>query len=233
MANLKICSPCLASAVVLKVGPSGGPANCWVDLGPCSFNPDIAEIADPNALDLDCNNSGQADYLDILDGTSSDVDGNGVPDECQGCVGVAVAGGPLSASAGVGGTASFAVQAAGSGPFSYQWRKGGAALSGQTNSTLVLANLTLAAADLYDAVVTNACGQATSPSAVLQVDPRPALSIAQTGANVMLSWTVTGYHLQASPVLSSPAGFTNMAGASPVTVPINMEPRYFRLQQDD
>ncbi|MCH8152828.1 MAG: hypothetical protein IH830_10715 [Planctomycetes bacterium] len=33
----------------------------------------------------DCNNNGVYDPLDIADGTSPDLDGNGIPDECEGC----------------------------------------------------------------------------------------------------------------------------------------------------
>ncbi len=33
----------------------------------------------------DCNGNGQDDYFDLLDGTSADDNGNGVPDECEDC----------------------------------------------------------------------------------------------------------------------------------------------------
>ena len=31
----------------------------------------------------DCNNNGQANTCDIFDGTSQDMNGNGIPDECE------------------------------------------------------------------------------------------------------------------------------------------------------
>jgi len=89
VAYLKICTPCPTNKVILKVGPAGTP-NCWVEnlallvaVPPCNFNPIIYEIADPDDSDTDCNGNGQSDYLDITDGTSLDLDGNGVPDECE------------------------------------------------------------------------------------------------------------------------------------------------------
>ena len=33
----------------------------------------------------DCNNNGIADECDIAEGTSQDIDENGIPDECQDC----------------------------------------------------------------------------------------------------------------------------------------------------
>ncbi len=38
-----------------------------------------------DCLDSDCNSNGVADSVDIADGTSVDVNGNGVPDECEDC----------------------------------------------------------------------------------------------------------------------------------------------------
>ena len=35
------------------------------------------------AAGLDCNGNGIEDAIDIANGTSSDLDGDGVPDECQ------------------------------------------------------------------------------------------------------------------------------------------------------
>jgi hypothetical protein len=234
LAKLKICTPCPSSTVVLKVGPFGVTPTCWVDgSSSCSFNPDITEIGDPDAPDTDCNNNGQADYVDIALGLSVDADGNGVPDECQACVGVAVTSGPDSTTVGLGGNASLQAQLAGNGPFSYQWEKSGVPIVGATAATLVLTNLTLDMAGDYDLLVTNACGDAASPSAILSVDARPNLSIAQAGANVVLSWTANAFHLQNNESLSNPAGWTNLAGASPVTVPISAQPLFFRLQQDE
>lgn len=225
VADLQICFPCPASQVALYVD------GCLVTSGaPCSFNPDITDLDASGNPDLDCNGNGQSDYLDILQGTSSDTDGNGVPDECQGCVQVAIAGGPVSTSAGVGGDATFIARVVGTGPFSYQWRKAGVPLLGQTNATLMLTNLPLDAAGLYEVVVTNTCGSDTSPSAVLIVSPQPVLNIANAGTNVVLSWNTGEYFLQKNPVLDNPAGWIDITNASPVTIPFTNAASYFRLR---
>lgn len=238
-ATLKICfpNPCNAANVVLKVGPQGNP-NCWVDLpvlaanfSPCSFNPDIFEIGDLDGSNLDCNGNGQSDYLDIIQGISNDANGDGIPDECQACVPAVIAAGPEPTIGNLGGTATLAVQALGTASFSYQWRKDGTPLSGETNATLAFNNLPLEAAGLYDVIVTNACGQDTSASAELLVDPQPVLTVAQAGAKVVLSWSAADYHLQANPALNSATNWTDIPGTSPVTVPIEAQPRYFRLLQ--
>ncbi|MCW5754514.1 MAG: hypothetical protein KIT24_07400 [Phycisphaeraceae bacterium] len=41
----------------------------------------------PSCVIIDCNGNGVADSVDILNGFSLDVDGNGVPDECEDCNG--------------------------------------------------------------------------------------------------------------------------------------------------
>jgi uncharacterized protein (DUF849 family) len=71
-----------------------------------------------------------------------------------------------------GGSAAFAVTGAGTGPFTYQWRKGGIAIDTVANPSAATAALTLTnvgAGDVasYDCVVSNACGSVTSGSATL------------------------------------------------------------------
>ncbi len=74
--------------------------------------------------------------------------------------------------------ADFAVTAAGSGPFTYQWRRGGVNLAngptgtgstlvGVTTPSLQIQNASIADDGAYDCVVTNACGSATSAAATL------------------------------------------------------------------
>ncbi len=82
---------------------------------------------------------------------------------------------PLSRTNSVGTTASFSVEAAGSVPLSYQWRRQGANLlngpnvSGVATTNLVLTNVQLADAAGYTVVVTNAYGSVTSSVAQLTV----------------------------------------------------------------
>jgi hypothetical protein len=69
-----------------------------------------------------------------------------------------------------GGAASLTVTATGTQPFTYQWRKDGAAIAGATNRTLTLSIITPAVAGAYSVVVTNAQGVATSSSAALTIN---------------------------------------------------------------
>jgi DNA/RNA endonuclease G (NUC1) len=82
---------------------------------------------------------------------------------------------PLPQTALAGGTASFTVGAGGTPPFSYQWRKGGVAISGNasaTSATLVLTNVQAADAVSYDVIVSNGVSPAaTSSGALLTVTP--------------------------------------------------------------
>jgi hypothetical protein len=70
------------------------------------------------------------------------------------------------------------------------------------------------------------------PTAI-QVAGAPTLTIARSGAGqVTISWSpeTTGYILQETPVIS-PANWTNSpsGGTNPVTVPMNMRAKFYRL----
>ncbi len=73
-----------------------------------------------------------------------------------------------------GGSTGFSITATGDGTLTYQWRKDGAALvnggsiSGATSPALTI-NATAMSAGVYDCVVTNAFGSATSAGAILGV----------------------------------------------------------------
>ncbi len=74
---------------------------------------------------------------------------------------------PTSASACVGGEVSFGVESEGVGPFSFQWRRNGIPIEPVDNptassSTLVLVEVGEFDDGIYDCVVTNACGAASS-----------------------------------------------------------------------
>jgi hypothetical protein len=123
----------------------------------------------------DCNNNRIADGDDIASGRSADVNGNGVPDECESqCPSVTQE--PADAAACAGGSAVFSVAASGSGPLSYQWRRGttnlsGPRFSGADTPTLTISNIDAGdAASDYHCVVTNTCGSDTSASVSLLVN---------------------------------------------------------------
>ena len=72
---------------------------------------------------------------------------------------------PTSRAVKVSSNAVFAVTAAGTAPFSYQWQRNGSNLPGATNSLLNITNVQLALEGEYHVTVTNAYGAATSLSA--------------------------------------------------------------------
>jgi lysophospholipase L1-like esterase len=75
--------------------------------------------------------------------------------------------GPQDASALWGSALTFSALATGTSPLRYQWQKDGAPLTGATNSALSLTNIQSGNAGLYNVIVTNAFGAATSQTARL------------------------------------------------------------------
>jgi Fungalysin metallopeptidase (M36)/Bacterial Ig domain/Immunoglobulin domain/Immunoglobulin I-set domain/Fungalysin/Thermolysin Propeptide Motif len=70
-------------------------------------------------------------------------------------------------------SATFKAIATGTAPLNWQWQKNGFALSGQTNTTLLLANVQTSDFGTYALVVANAYGSATSSNALLSLDHAP------------------------------------------------------------
>jgi formylglycine-generating enzyme required for sulfatase activity len=105
---------------------------------------------------------------------------------------------PIGQTAVQGNSVSFSVVAAGTGPFTYQWRLGGVNISGATAATYTIASVLANQAGLYSCVVTNAYGSATSADASLVVNVPPSIGTqpgSQTvlqGANASFSVTATG-----------------------------------------
>ncbi len=77
---------------------------------------------------------------------------------------------PQSQTAAAGAAVAFSVQAAGSGPFLFQWRRNGTAYwPASTSSTLSLTNIGAGAAGNYDCIITSPNGTLTSNQATLTV----------------------------------------------------------------
>ena len=76
---------------------------------------------------------------------------------------------PVSETVKAGRNATFTVKAEGTGSLSYQWRKDGVAIAGETSNRLQLRKVTAAQAGTYDVVVTNAYGSTVSTAAQLVV----------------------------------------------------------------
>ena len=77
---------------------------------------------------------------------------------------------PVSQIGVLGGSVLFSVGAAGTGQLTYQWRKNGVVLAGETNNSLSLADLQASDAGNYDAIVTGTYGSATSTPALLTLN---------------------------------------------------------------
>ena len=96
---------------------------------------------------------------------------------------------------------SFSVAASGTGPLTYQWRRNGSAVAGQTAATLQL-SATSGLAGVYDCVVSNVCGSVASSLATLTVESAPSIATQPIGAGACLG---------------QPASFTVVAtGAAPL-----------------
>jgi hypothetical protein len=76
---------------------------------------------------------------------------------------------PVYQEIAVGDGISFGGEASGSAPLSYQWRRNGVAIPGQTNSTLTLTNLSAGDSGDYTLAVTNPAGTAISDPATVCV----------------------------------------------------------------
>jgi PKD repeat protein len=115
---------------------------------------------------------------------------------------------PSSQSATVGGNANFSVTASGITTPTYQWRKAGTAIVGNstaTTSTLTLSNVQASDAGSYDVVVTNASGSLTSNASTLTVASAAAAPV------------ITNPSLAASGTAGTAFNFTVTASGSPTS----------------
>ncbi|MGA7796770.1 MAG: immunoglobulin domain-containing protein [Candidatus Acidiferrales bacterium] len=81
---------------------------------------------------------------------------------------------PASQTVTVGHPANFSVTVTGTGPFTYQWQKNNANITGATSSTYTTpATVSGDNGAAFRVVVSNSAGSATSASATLTVDPAP------------------------------------------------------------
>lgn len=145
---------------------------------------------------------------------------------------------PQSATVTVGSGATFTVAASGTAPITYQWQKGGVAISGATSTTYLIASAQLTDAGNYTVVVTNGAGTVTSSAATLTVNPpsvAPAITTQPTshsvasGHDVSFAVTATGYPVPTYAWYSSTdngttwsavSNGTNYAGATTATLTV-------------
>jgi len=97
---------------------------------------------------------------------------------------VEIASQPVSLDVDEGDNATFSVSAIGGGTISFQWRKDGVAIAGETDNSLTLSEATVADSGSYDVVVTNSIGEVISSSA--------SLGVTETAATLTynISWDI-------------------------------------------
>jgi hypothetical protein len=89
---------------------------------------------------------------------------------------------PAAQAVNPGAPATFSVVAAGTGPLSYQWRKGGVEIAGGTAATFSIPAVQVSDAWTYDVVVSNAAGSAISAGAALSVNTPVSITSQPVGA---------------------------------------------------
>jgi hypothetical protein len=105
---------------------------------------------------------------------------------------------PSSLTVAAGATATFAVEATGSGELSYQWLRDGVPIVNETGRSLVLADVRFAAQATYAVVVTNMFGTVRSEDAALVVNVPPSIErgpsdvLVAQGASVTLQVVASG-----------------------------------------
>ncbi len=105
---------------------------------------------------------------------------------------------PGNQSVCVGDGASFSVAASGSATLTYQWRKDGFDIPGATADTYTIGAAALADAGVYDCVVSNTCGSATSDAATLStgasvaIDTQPGNQSAAAGGSASFTVGASG-----------------------------------------
>jgi hypothetical protein len=123
-----------------------------------------------------------------------------------------ITGQPASETVPAGQTATFSVTASGSGTLTYQWKKGGAAISGATSSSYTTpATTTTVSGTQFTVTVTNSSGSITSNTATLTVSAAATLILNASQASLNFS----SVNIGSNSIL--PVDFTN-GGNSNVTI---------------
>jgi hypothetical protein len=105
---------------------------------------------------------------------------------------------PVALSVNPGAVAVFRVEAIGTSPLTYQWRRNGVAIAGANASSYTLSAAEAASAGNFDVLVSNVVGSVASSSAALSfnvpvsITAQPAGGALNAGATSTLSVTATG-----------------------------------------
>jgi hypothetical protein len=130
----------------------------------------------------------------------------------------------------VGGPASFATTASGSGPFTYQWKKDGAPIAGANDATYSIAAVSAGDAGGYSVEVTGACGAVETPAATLTVSGVTTVYCtakvnsqgclpAIAAAGVPSASAGSGYVISADQVRATSSGVFFYSSTGPAAIP--------------
>jgi hypothetical protein len=152
---------------------------------------------------------------------------------------------PQSQQASCYSNVSFQAVGTGANPLFYQWRRDGHSIPGippVNNGPMVitLSNIDINLAGIYDVVVSNSFGSATSsPAALMVIDPVPySLRVSMAGSNVSLAWPLTcaSYVLQEATSLTGPPTWSTVAqpplasnALNGVSIPVAPLAKFYRL----
>jgi len=98
---------------------------------------------------------------------------------------------PSSAAVCPGSPVSFSTTAGGTGPFTYQWRKNGTAITGATASVYSIASASASNSGSYTCSVTGACNTVVTAAATLSVNVAPTVTISSPNNNASFNLGAT------------------------------------------
>ena len=222
------------SDLIFSVGPANSlyqnqcvvpnPYDYLPTAGPCSFNPPIVEVP---LSKQDCNGNGVDDTIDIINGTSSDLNGNRIPDECENCPRPHFVNHFGRQQVKVGQRAEFDGTALGATNLTYQWLLDGSPVPGATEPKLVIDPVGNANAGHYRVLVKYGCAQIHSPTAILAITG-DALQIKFKDGRIEVTWDATDVWLQGAPRITG--GWNTLSNAvSPYFISPPFTQQFFRL----
>ena len=104
---------------------------------------------------------------------------------------------PISSTVCDGSSVQMTVAAAGTSPLTYQWYKGGSAISGATGTSYLISSASTSDAGSYYAKVTNSCGTAQSTTATLTVNTNVSIT-AQSSSTTVCDGSSPSFSITAS-----------------------------------
>jgi glucose/arabinose dehydrogenase len=151
---------------------------------------EVFKIVQTGRVAQDCNANGVDDALDVCRGTASDCNGNGVLDACSADPSPAIGTQPMSRTVCSGDSAVFSVNATtATGTITYQWKKNGSNITGETNNTLTINPATTADSGSYSCAVTVGCRTVDSAAVALVVQSGPTIITDPQAASICATQT--------------------------------------------